>query len=372
MAGYGLGGDRSSPTPPGLLFFAYLTPFIIVVGILGNVASLFVFRHRALRRLSASLYLTAICMSDSFVLLTYVLWDWLNKGLPHWPGGHRLPLVNAPGLCEAFLFPSYVFRLVSVWLIVTFTVERYVAVCHPLQRRLICTRSFSVKLIGTVCCVAAVLCTYKPALNHAQTVNGFYICSSRPGFEDANWVLDSIYGVSITALPFAIITLLNTLILRKLVCCRKSELLESRAFSTESRMRLEFTVILLTISFCFICLNIPYFAVWCKRFQTIDGLRSGRPSDGAAGNVSSLQDMLTSQQDSSNRDKFLVARTIFYLNYAVNFFLYCVTGKQYRKHVMQLFRCRGDNGGSRDARRSGYTMYSFVQLDKNGHASTAL
>ena len=31
-------------------------------------------------------------------------------------------------------------------------------------------------------------------------------------------------------------------------------------------LRLEFTSILLVVSFCFVALTLPYFAVWCRLF----------------------------------------------------------------------------------------------------------
>jgi hypothetical protein len=77
-----------------------------------------------MRRLSASLYLSAISVSDCLVLMTFVLLDWINKGLPVWPGHYRIRLVNTRGVCEMFLFMSYMCRFVSIWLIVLFNIER--------------------------------------------------------------------------------------------------------------------------------------------------------------------------------------------------------------------------------------------------------
>ncbi len=79
---------------------------------------------RSLRKLSASVYLSAICVCDTCVLLTYVLLDWLNRGMRRWPGGAHVDVINHTGNCQAFLFLSYLFRFTSVWLIIVFTFER--------------------------------------------------------------------------------------------------------------------------------------------------------------------------------------------------------------------------------------------------------
>ena len=339
------------------------------MGILGNTISLLVFRRKSLRKLSASFYLRAICVSDTGVLLTYVLLDWLDKGLPVMQGGQKyVTLLDYNVPCKLFLYFSYTFRIVSVWLIIVFTFERYVAICHPLQRRLICTRSFSYKIISAVIILAAILCLYKPILSGARLIFvNTYACSGTEEARDINFILDSIYGFGITLLPFVIITLFNSMILVTLR--KRSDVTETRALSRESRMRREFTVILLAISTCFVCLNIPYFAVWTSRFQSIK-------STTASSSSSSEEDYLNlarSSQGSTNREALFITRTVFYLNYAVNFVLYCITGKQYRQHMTRLLCCHHDDIGRGSNYRSGYTTHTYVPPDeRNGHVSSAV
>ncbi len=291
--------------------------------------SLFIFRKKALRRLSASFYLRAICISDICVLLTYVLLGWLNKGLPQWPGKHRIQIINHHGFCQAFLFLSYTFRIVSVWLIIVFTFERYVAICWPIKRRLICTKSFSKRMVGGVTLLAAFLCIYKPVISGVHIIQGEMVCSKLLEYGQLSFILDSIYGVLITGLPFVIITLLNIMILRKLVC-RHSPKLPIRTISNETKMRFEFTFILLSISTCFVCLNIPYFIMWCERFSTVNQTTK----------LSGLEAMINSVVSRPQVDGLLLTRTIFFINYSCNVFLYCLTGKQYRKYMKELLCCR--------------------------------
>ena len=134
-------GDHDDPfaIDYGLDFYAYLTPIIIVVGLFGNSVSLCIFKRRTIRKLSASVYLSAICVSDICVLF-FILLDWLNKGLPRiGASGVRVPIVLRQGCCQAFLFFSYTFRIISVWLIIVFTFERYISLPCITPSRKFCT-----------------------------------------------------------------------------------------------------------------------------------------------------------------------------------------------------------------------------------------
>jgi hypothetical protein len=79
------------------------------------------------------------------------------------------------------------------------------------------------------------------------------------------FVYDCVFCVSITFLPFFIITCLNALIIRKLIMRNKYHR-RSRIISEESIIRLEFTIILIAVSFCFVAFNTPYAVVWLTHF----------------------------------------------------------------------------------------------------------
>ena len=147
-------------------------------------------------------------------------------------------------------------------------------------------------------------------------------CTRNPAYGRLNFVLDSIYAVFITAVPFCVISALNIPILRKLIAWNRSRKGSNLVFR-ENRIRLEFTLILLAVSSCFIGLNLPYFVVWCKQFwrhiHAAYQLSSPTETDRMSGQVS-------------------ITRTIFYVNYCINFFLYCLTGAYYRREIRSMFR----------------------------------
>jgi len=78
--------------------YAYLTPIIILIGIVGNSISLRVFCSQRMRKMSASIYLASLAISDTCVLLSYVLIEWLHRGMNRWPPGLSIDLtVLHPG-----------------------------------------------------------------------------------------------------------------------------------------------------------------------------------------------------------------------------------------------------------------------------------
>lgn len=308
----------------GLDIYAYVTPFIIVVGILGNLVALRVFVSRRMRKMSASLYLACLALSDSCALLSYVLVEWLNRGLPRWPGGWPCNLTAISGLCQGYVFASYMFRFMSAWFIVAFTIERYIGICMPLRRHVHCKRAFARQSLGAVVLAAVASSIWKPFLVVVQVSREVPICSYRPGYRVLTFVLDSIYGGSITVIPFVIMLTLNLLICRKLRQTKK-RYLRHRFVTEESSIRLEFTAILLLVSTMFILLNVPYFVAWCQNFLLQIQRISLQPGHTVA--------------TERTRGWIYVTKTIFFCNYCVNFFIYSLSGAYFRCQLRRNLSC---------------------------------
>ena len=78
------------------------------------------------------------------------------------------------------------------------------------------------------------------------------ICSRREGYELPNFIMDTIYGSLITIVPIVVVTTLNILLGRRLRHARNVAMRLQRVCAEESRLRLEFTGILLIVSTTFI------------------------------------------------------------------------------------------------------------------------
>ncbi|KAH3818402.1 hypothetical protein DPMN_120014 [Dreissena polymorpha] len=315
-------------------FFTYVTPVIAAFGVVGNIVSLMVFLSKNMRKLSASMYLIALAISDIMALVFYVLPEWLKHGEPLLSGYRWPPLLQQNGVCQSVLYIQYIARFLSSWFVVFFTIERFIGVCFPLLRNDLCDPRSAPRVILGAVVIASAGCVFKPVVSGTYpTISGALICTSDKDHQYLSFILDSIFGAIITFIPFILITILNVLIIRKLVLRNK----RSRKISvvtTESIIRLEFTFILLVMSICFVALNLPHFAVWCKRYWKIRQMFNMH--------LMSPTTLQNHDDHIGDLDNTLhVTRTIFYTNYCINFFLYSVTGAYFRKELKHLF-CKRD------------------------------
>ena len=122
----------------------YYTPALVLIGSTGNILSVFVFFRTKLRKLSSSYYLAALGISDTCFLLGAFV-SWLNY--------YNINIYNQDYYCQFFTYISGLCSFLSVWFVVAFTIERFIAVIYPLKRQIICT----VKRACTVLCVLIII-----------------------------------------------------------------------------------------------------------------------------------------------------------------------------------------------------------------------
>lgn len=147
-------------------------PLIIVGGCLGNVLAVLVFRLTMLRKQSSSYYLAALCISDTcFLVLT---------GLEYLTSYEYVNIWYRPVACELLTYGSGVASFLSVWFVVAFTAERYVAVLHPLRRPDWCTVTRA-KLVLAICTLVSMVLN-APLLYFSDTVwnETRYMCELKP------------------------------------------------------------------------------------------------------------------------------------------------------------------------------------------------
>lgn len=101
------------------LFHLYYTPILVYLGSVGNCLCIYVFRCPKLKKLSTSCYLSALAISDTVYLVAlFIVWLTLVG----------IDIFNKTGPCQVIVYVTAVCSFLSVWFVVAFTVERFVAV----------------------------------------------------------------------------------------------------------------------------------------------------------------------------------------------------------------------------------------------------
>ncbi|XP_068895026.1 sex peptide receptor-related protein 2 isoform X5 [Tenebrio molitor] len=139
-------------------------PIMVCIGVGGNTITVVVLTRKRMR-CSTNIYLTALAVADIIYLLfvfflsfgvyknihdrKYELY-WRFSGLTHW-------------LCDSA-------SSASVWLTVSFTLERYIAVCHPIKGKVLCTENRA-KIIITGITVFCILSTLSTTFEYELAIN---------------------------------------------------------------------------------------------------------------------------------------------------------------------------------------------------------
>lgn len=191
-------------------FHLYYIPCIILLGLVGNLLSCVVFLKTHLKLRSSSYYLAALATAD-FGFLMSLLLVWLNNTV-----GWRV--FNKDGWCETLVYVSAVCSSLSVWLIVAFTVERFIAVQYPLHRPHMCTvaRAKTIILILTLLALASHSYSFVTA-GVVKNQDGDEVCDLRIEYLETMRIISIIDSIASLIAPLILIIVMNTMIMRNLL-----------------------------------------------------------------------------------------------------------------------------------------------------------
>ncbi|KAL6436554.1 hypothetical protein ACFW04_004788 [Cataglyphis niger] len=315
----------------------YYIPSIILLGLVGNLLSCVVFLKTHLKLRSSSYYLAALATAD-FGFLMSLLLVWLNSTV-----GWRV--FNNDGWCETLVYISAVCSSLSVWLIVAFTVERFIAVQYPLHRPHMCTvaRAKTIILVLTFFALASHSYCFVTA-GVIRNQDGDEMCDLRIEYLEIMRIISIIDSIASLIVPLVLIIVMNIMIMRNLLefgrrfnqeqpgtanCVNRekadinlnripvnvmssSRNLGSTRFNQES-----ITKMLVLISTVFILLNLPSYVIrLCVFFFTL--ARKNTPET-----LWCLQQF------------FML---LYYTNFSINFLLYAMCGITFRRCLEQILR----------------------------------
>ncbi|XP_041355290.1 kappa-type opioid receptor-like [Gigantopelta aegis] len=114
------------------------------MGVIGNALLFTMMRDKKLKSLSYSVYLKLLFISDSVLLSIKILQETERTFALR-----SLASINI-GLCKILFGIKFLIMVLSPWLMVGLTLDRYVCVCFPLTREILCTR---MKAIAVCLCI---------------------------------------------------------------------------------------------------------------------------------------------------------------------------------------------------------------------------
>lgn len=308
-----------------------LLPIIATIGVFGNGVTILVLTRRGMRS-STNAYLTALAIADLVYLLCVF---WLS--LRHYP--HVKEDVSLSNF-YAYTWPYSLWLTdattnTSVWLIVTFTVERYIVVSHPIRSRMLCTESRARRVIVAVylICFTATLSTpfEWTILEMTDPVTNVTKAEITPSFLGNDETYQTIYywftSITFVLLPLTLLIVFNSFLihsvrqsqkLRQIMTQRqtitKSDR-EERAASNEIRI----TITLIAVVIMFLVCQLPTAATLIYNI-----FHDPSPQ---------------SDEEAVLRALGNIFNCLVSVNAACNFLLYCALSDKYRRTFMRTF-CR--------------------------------
>ena len=316
----------------GLHLALYVLPMVILLGTIGNVFTFVVLVRKRMRNTSVNVYLLLLSCADTGALYFSGFKTWLrlitNFELLH----------TSNAGCKCLMFVFLVSLHMSAWLVVAISADRFTAVWFPLRSLTVCNvrRAQIVSIIGFIIISmynAHVFWTMHLLLKR----NGHYSCSPLP---TDRFMMDYYPWIKLTTyscLPFVLVLILNVCICIKIIPGFRQKSMraggESQAVHTTAHKDGKVTTMLVIVSLSWLILTGP-FTLWSF--------------------------VATQTRDPEEKAKDFLAKTIcfllMYVNHGINFYLYCVTGKKFRKELKEMIF------GPRTHRGFGNSKSSFATM----------
>ena len=332
----------------------YSAPVIFFLGFFGNVTTLVVLRWRRSASDTATTYFVQlVAAADLCVLVAGMLPQWMQLR------NFADPMEDSAIGCKIYKFFMYSAGDVAVWFMAAFTVERFVAIYHPLKRKQICRISriklTAISLVGIAIVKNVHVFWTRGAewklIERNSTYNilpdnssfsyveyggpkpEYYISENGDRFElvsNCGYTTEEfkyfhlhvrvwLVFVLATAVPLLTLIICNTAVIWKLLSRKRKKKygINSSSSSAEAAAQ-QITIMCLVISLSFFVFIMPTMI-----------LLVGKPH---------FKTTVTSTA------KYRIARAVnnqlLYINHSINFYLYFLTCPSFREQTVALFLCK--------------------------------
>ncbi|XP_076464675.1 uncharacterized protein LOC143296541 [Babylonia areolata] len=343
-----------APYEVGVVLWKVFCPIILALGTFGNSMTLVILRTVPLGGAGVSVFFSALAVSDLVVLYTGLLRRWV---LSLWSLDFR-QLHDV--MCRVHMFLVYLSGMMSSWYLVAMTMQRVVSVLWPHRVALLCTRRKSqitvlLMVATTVALNAHILVTYTLSTDgDTSTAQCRYIDNAHLQYYD-EFIYPWLDLVFTSFLPSLLLLLGNSALAASLYhSVRQARQMSSRADTTTTTTRKKaassLTVTLMCVSVTFLCLTLPV----CLYLITYSYL-----------------DVSDAYYEAWLELVWVVVSLLWYCNYAINFYLYCLTGTKFRAQCRRLLLC-GVGRGARVMATSATLVTSTSKTTCRDQHSSAL
>ena len=308
----------------------YLSIVVCLFGIVSNAVNIAVLTRRSMSS-PANCLLTSLAVTDLLTMMSYLPFAayFYCYSRPHWGHGHQRAWIVYLLFNNNFIITSHT---ASVWLTVSLAIFRYVVVCYPSQGPTLCSSYRAKVTIVAVFATTVVSCIpnyvlYRPISLDDTATGAFWFKESLFVTEVHLTINYWLFGVVMKIVPCVLLTLLSCLLVQAM---RKADVrrqrLKGQSTTRDGRTSTtstdadgdsqRTTRLLLAIVICFVSVELP---------QGVLAFLSAVDSDIFYGVYVPLGD---------------VWDLMVLVNSAVNFPLYCVMSRQFRRTFYGMFFSR--------------------------------
>ena len=326
------------PGPPGkgvadywqyktyTVMFLWVSPFLIILGTVGNVITFITLRNPLYKNSSTGFLLSCLAVVDTGMLNTGLLRHWIRMITDNWIDVRALTL----GSCKVHYFFTYYLKMVSPMTVTLMTMERVISVVWPLKVKEICSRR-RIKIVWFSLAIFLVIANghgfwtmdifYEERPHEGNIYNVTYCHNTEVTeyFHRGAWYW--IDGTLSNFIPIILIFGGNFIIIYKIVSARRNRESDMKVKAKETGSTTGTTIMLLVVSIIFLLTTTPA----CFYFLGVGNL--------------GWWPLSTAEDIAKVYLAYATVNLLFYVNNAVNFLLYCLSGSRFRRALMSTICC---------------------------------
>ena len=326
----------------GVAIHDYYFPFMVIIGIVGNILSFLVMIKPRNIHISTCVYMASLSVSDTIMIIYQGYSIWIL------PTFKLHPFVSIH--CLWNMFAGFGLSMIGSLIIVAMTFDKFFAIRFP-------HKSASFKTLRRAKIVVSIIVLFSiifnlPQFYVAMLIDGICIPYARQDiwnqiFMFISFVFNAvgIFGALIIMNGFIISAVLDR---RKLIKRMGDDDKPSSSEAKHQRStERQITIMLLLVSFLYLILIGPgfiHFLYWLV--------------------VPPERDPFTYANFTLS---YNICQKLFFTNNSINFFLYCISGPKFRNDLLSLFRCNTKRGKNRsESSDSSYNQSTqFTDISDN-------